>query len=180
MDDPGLWWSGRNGHAVSHGQAGTSIDLAGPERTTLLFAELVGQSVPFTISFEAATFTRYTGSPPALQVDTSPVTVQFGGTPSQVLQDRVIPALESGYGLTFQLEQVNGQVTFTPIELPRGPAPFHMTLFNGAPFPGALDLDGVPKPQPFPLHGVPSVLEFLLGSPSNSIEATVTGSVHPR
>jgi hypothetical protein len=158
------------------------ISQLNPPGSDNLFTGLAGQSIPFTISFESAMLSREGGFQPALQVMTSPITLQFGGAPSQLLQERVIPALQNPNGppFSFRLERMsNGQVVFSGFQLVGTTEPFAWRVFPSEPFAGALDADGFPKPQAFSFSNVPSVMEYF-GASLNSADAMASGSVQPQ
>jgi hypothetical protein len=113
-------------------------------------------------------------------VETSPITIQFGGAPSELLQERVIPALEGGSPFNFRLEKTSsGQVVFAGLDLFGGAEAFRWMVFASAPFSGGLDAEGYPKPQPFQFEA-PTVLEFFGGSSMSRAEGMASGSVQPR
>lgn len=158
------------------------ISQLSPPGNDNIFSGLAGQSIPFTISFESAMLSREGGFQQALQVTTSPITLQFGGPPSQLLQERVIPALQDPNSppFMFRLERVSGgQVVFSGFQLMGNAEPFAWRVFSSAPFPGALDADGFPKPQPFTFSNVPSVMEYF-GASLNTADAMASGSVQPQ
>ena len=68
------------------------------------FSELAGKSLPFVISFEAATVTRSIESgKKRVTIQTSPVTLQFGGATGAAFQKEVVAALQ-GRTTSFFLE----------------------------------------------------------------------------
>lgn len=159
-----------------------NLSMLNPTGSQNIFSELEGESIPFTISFESATFTRESGFNQVLRVETSPITLQFGGAPSQMIQDRLIPALTDPMGppFSFRLERTsNGQVAFSGFELFGLTEQFRWRVFPSASFPGAVDSDGFPKPQPFSFEA-PSSLEFYNGSMLNSADGMANGSVEPQ
>lgn len=179
MGDADLGFSVDNGGWI----AGTlNVSQVNPPGNENIFAGLAGQSIPFTISFESVMLSREGGFQQALQVTTSPITLQFGGEPSQLLQERVIPALQNTNGppFSFRLERTSsGQVAFSGFQLLGGSEPFAWRVFPSAPFAGAVDTDGFPKPQPFTFTDVPSAMEYF-GASLNSADAMASGSVQPQ
>ena len=158
------------------------ISPLNPPGNDNIFSELAGHSIPFTISFESAMLSREGGFQQSLNVTTSPITLQFGGPPSRLLQERVIPALQDSNGppFMFRLERVSGgQVVFSGFQLLGNAEPFSWRVFPSAPFPGAVDADGFPKPQPFTFSNVPSAMEYF-GASLNTADAMASGSVQPQ
>jgi hypothetical protein len=144
-----------------------------------IFAELAGKTVPFTISFESSTLFREGGFNQRLRVETSPITLQFGGAPSELIQDRIIPVLEGGSPLVFRLENAgSGMIAFSGFDLHGLSEPFTLRVFASMPFPGAVDAEGFPKPQDFEFE-TPVGMEFH-GNPWSDINGMASGNVQPQ
>lgn len=125
-----------------------------PSDGSTLFDELVGTSVPFTVSFASATITRDTvwdgyGYQRQLRVETSPTVLQFGGPSSELLQDRVQPALQ-GMPILFTLTATSsGQVKFSGFRISGYSDRFDFGVSESEPFSAVLDSDGYPTARPF-------------------------------
>ncbi|NNC14168.1 hypothetical protein HJC22_00290 [Corallococcus exiguus] len=151
------------------------------------FNELWEKTVPFVISFESTTATRAEEDfRKLLIIQTSPITLQFGGEHSDVLQHQVIPAFQ-GLPMQFILEADTSQpisyVYMRPVELTSvsGELALQMDLY----LPGLLgmDMDGYPRfPNATSFDG--SVGMVLPGNPTfygNSIYGSIIeGSFAPR
>ncbi len=148
-----------------HGTAdvGFTVDTGGWFKGTLNFypmdpnspdnalASLGGTNVPFMISWSTATVTRSTmGSDKALNVNAGPLTIQFGGPYSELLHDRIAPALQS-VPLYFDIIAMNdGRLFFTGFNLEQFQGErFGLRMEAPMYFTGALDADGYPAPRPF-------------------------------
>jgi hypothetical protein len=116
--------------------------VSGPLDDTNPYAGLVGKSVPFLISFESFTTSRDSG--PSTVVHTGPVTVQFGGIPSESLE-RVAASLKDSM-LSFTLRRESGgTVSFGGGLLENPAADIRLDLFPGFTFfAGLMDADGYP------------------------------------
>lgn len=122
-------------------------ELADPNGTPTPFSELVGKSVPFLISFPTSTATKSTWSK-SLHVATAPVTFQFGGSPSTLLQ-RAAADL-SGVSINFDLmERSNGLIEFSDMHMSGTSGEFHLYVSRSDPFPGQFDDEGYPARRPF-------------------------------
>ncbi|WNG54787.1 hypothetical protein F0U59_08375 [Archangium gephyra] len=135
--DSGGWLAGTIHVEVSDG-SGPDVDPYG---------ELVGKDVPFLISFESFTTSRDGFGVTA--VHTGPVTVQFGGVPSEQLE-RVAASLE-GSMFSFTLRRSgSGAVDFGGGRIENLEADIRLELFPGwIPFTGLLDAEGYPLFRPF-------------------------------
>lgn len=145
-----------------------------PHTTTNEFFPLEGRQVPFTVSFETATFTR--DSWDGLSVETGEVTVQFGGTYSEVLHARVAPNLTGGIA-RFRLARENSnEIFFTGLAVENYDNPLYgLSIYGGTPFRGTLDNDGIPVRQPFPI----SSFFALSSSRTDYVEGAVEGNGVP-
>lgn len=113
---------------------------------------LVGKDVPFLISFETATYTRNESYGKYLDVFTGPVTVQFGGPYSELLQ-RAASSMKGGsFGFSLAASSGPGSIQyfagmfFYPAP---GPQAFRFDLGSSNPFQGSLDSQGFPSLRPF-------------------------------
>lgn len=122
-----------------------------------LFDSLMGQSVPVLLGFESVTLTRSTeGGAKRLHVLTSPITLQFGGTPHETLAGRVAPALK---GTTVEFDLIadpSRQVRFTGIRLGWATASdpgrqFTLRMQEQFLMQPVLDNDGYPSARSFQL-----------------------------
>jgi hypothetical protein len=88
-----------------------------------IFADLIGKSVPFVISYESATVTRIQeNGPKQARIQTSPVTFQLGGAiPEKVMQqfvaalqgrtlDFVVTASGWGYSYVVNMPLANTEI----------------------------------------------------------------------
>ncbi|WP_148282222.1 hypothetical protein [Corallococcus coralloides] len=151
------------------------------------FNELWEKTVPFVISFESVTTTRAEeDSRKLLIIQTSPITLQFGGEHSDILQHQVIPAFR-GLPMKFILEAESSQpisyVHMRPVELTSlsGELALQMDLYITELL--GLDLDGYPQfPRATSVEG--SVGMVLPGNPTfygNSIHGSIIeGTFSPR
>jgi hypothetical protein len=108
---------------------------------------LVGKDVPFLMSFESATYS-YSGRD--LYVQTSPVTVQFGGPHSELLE-RAAGSMKGG-SLFFTLRPYGpgGVLQFGPmIYMGSSPESFRLELGASDPFQGVVDANGAPALKAF-------------------------------
>lgn len=112
-----------------------------------VFDELVGQSIPFVISFESATLIKNNWSYKELVVDAHPPhTIQFGG-PNSALLERVAASMRD-VPFSFSLRATpEGFVQFSNMNM-WGPA-FMIQMNESAPFAGKLDAEGYPTAQSF-------------------------------
>ncbi|WNG43915.1 hypothetical protein F0U60_07275 [Archangium minus] len=112
-----------------------------------VFDELMGQSIPFVISFESATLTKSNWSFKELMVEADPPhTIQFGG-PHSALLERVASSMRD-VPFTFTLRATpEGFVQFNNMNM-WGPA-FMIQMNESAPFAGKLDAEGFPTAQYF-------------------------------
>jgi hypothetical protein len=108
---------------------------------------LMGKSVPFLISFESFTTSHEPG--PLTYVHTGPITVQFGGVPSEQLE-RVAASLK-GSMLTFKLRKFSsGSVDFNGGVVENLSSDVRLELYFGSdPFAGLMDAEGYPLFRPF-------------------------------
>lgn len=137
------------------------------------FTEIAGTTVPFVISFESSTVTRKSWGP-ELDVETSPITVQFGGAASGFLADRLAPALE-GAPLLMHLSRNSGQQTSIAITpLGRPGAEFRLNLWPLA-MEGGVDPQGYPALQLYSFQGMADVLT--VNGPSGMLRGTVSGQL---
>jgi hypothetical protein len=112
------------------------------------FDELVGKSVPFLISYESSSLSRESYSGKMLLVQTSPVIVQFGGAPSEILE-RVAQTM-TGSQLFFGLRaDSNGFIQFDGLRLRDYANTFELDLSPSMPFVGAVDREGFPAARAF-------------------------------
>lgn len=136
--DSGGWFSGTIQFDSLDGDTGPSNP----------YAELVGRTVPFVISFESFTVTR-DGWDKMSHMETGPATIQFGGAPSEQLQ-RVAASLK-GKPFFFSLRaESGGRLSFYGSSLfnPEGDLQFEI-LSSSERFPGVVDGDGYPVFGPF-------------------------------
>jgi hypothetical protein len=83
----------------------------GPGGPEDIYAGLAGKAVPFVISYESVTvFPTIEYGIKGLIIKTSPVALQFGGSPGVAFQQRIVAALE-GRSMTFVLKAVDGTAT---------------------------------------------------------------------
>ncbi|RKH88738.1 hypothetical protein D7Y21_13520 [Corallococcus sp. AB045] len=139
-----------------------------------IFAELSGKTVPFVISFESSTVTRSSDSySNQVVVQTSPVTLQFGGAPTQVLQKRIIPALE-GQPLNIVLgTSAPGQSYAQPIVLenPASGTTLRLDLYL---YDLGVGPDGYPQLEPFSFSDGHAEISTYWGSiPANISDGVV-------
>jgi hypothetical protein len=114
------------------------------------FDELVGKSVPFLITYNTATYTKDSYYGKALRVESGPVTVQFGGAPSELL-DRAASSLK-GARIMYELRTAGpagvlyfaGLMWTTPT-----PEAFRIEFGPMDSFQGAVDGEGFPAKRPF-------------------------------
>lgn len=123
-----------------------------PQDPSNEYAELVGQEVPFTISFEFAWLTRNYWR--GLTVETNAIVVQFGGSYSALLHGQIARYL-SGDMAKFELNRGNSDLlyfdNFTTMGMGSpGATPYHLQMTGRHLFRGVLDSDQVPASQPFP------------------------------
>ncbi|WP_143195654.1 hypothetical protein [Archangium sp. Cb G35] len=120
-------------------------DSSGPDVDP--YGELVGKDVPFLISFES--FTTGRDGFGVTTVHTSPVTVQFGGVPSEQLE-RVAASLEGSMFSFTLLRSGSGMVDFGGGRIENLGADIRLELYPGSlPFTGLLDAEGYPLFRPF-------------------------------
>jgi hypothetical protein len=120
-----------------------TLDSGGP---TSPLAELVGQDVPFVISFESSMVNKDSYSK-SVQVQTGPTVVQFGGPHSAVLE-RVAKSLE-GTPLFFSLRVVSGAISFDGLGYASYSGGYRIEMFPTPPFPGEVDPEGYPALRSF-------------------------------
>ncbi|GHG76488.1 hypothetical protein [Comamonas sp. JC664] len=139
------------------------------------FSPLLDQQVPFTISFETATFSRDYWD--GLTVETEGVTVQFGGPYSEVLHARVAPTLTGGTA-RFQLARTDSnEIFFTNLNMWNDDNPLYgLSVYGGTPFWGRLDHERIPVRQPFTFA---ESYFSLHSSSSGFIEGTAEGNGVP-
>ncbi|QDE97899.1 hypothetical protein [Myxococcus xanthus] len=116
------------------------------------YAELVGQEVPFTISFEFAYLSRSYWR--GLSVATNELVVQFGGPYSALLHDHIARYL-SGDTARFELNRGESNLiyfdNFTTMGMSTtGNTPYHLQMTGRHLFRGVLDSEQIPVSQPFP------------------------------
>ncbi|HEX8819333.1 MAG TPA: hypothetical protein VF794_05370 [Archangium sp.] len=115
------------------------------------FDELVGKSVPFVISFESSTVMRDNSWAKQLTIQSSPVTVQFGGAPSEALE-RAASSMKGGTLFLTLRTSMSGpnMLEFSGMQFQGPPDSFRFELMgpNGA-FPGSVDAEGYPALRPF-------------------------------
>ncbi|MCY1044712.1 hypothetical protein OV208_25575 [Corallococcus sp. bb12-1] len=152
------------GFSVDHcGWISGSIEfeqMGGPQDTSL-FASLRGTTVPFVISFASSTVTRVPGSgEKRVEVVTSPVPLQFGGTASDALQSRVVPALE-GLPLVLRMTRTpfNSEVEIEPIRLENMEMGTRLGI-EAEPVDGAGGSEGYPALQPLVFEGFFDVMRY--------------------
>lgn len=121
------------------------------------YAELVGKTVPFLISFKSFTTTRESWS--MTRVQTSPVTVQFGGDPSAQLE-RVAASLKDT-AFFFDLKGVGGSmVEFSHGTLFSSRTGIELRFFPGfSSFVGVVDSEGYPVFRPFSIETIANLGE---------------------
>lgn len=137
------------------------------------FVELAGTTVPFVISFESSTVNRGSWGP-ELDVETSPITVQFGGAASGFLADQLAPALE-GAPLFMHLSRNSGQQTSVSIApLGRPQADFRLHLFPLA-MDGGVDAEGYPALQLYDFQGMADLVS--INGPSSMLRGSVSGQL---
>ncbi len=110
------------------------------------FASLVGQSVPFLISWETATHHLSPGG--MVSVNTGPVSVQFGGAYSQFLHDRVAPGFQ-GMPTSFNLSASGGTLFFSGFRLVANRGEPYELEIGATNYVGAVDSEGSPALRPF-------------------------------
>ncbi|RKG71893.1 hypothetical protein [Corallococcus terminator] len=165
------------GFSVDHGgwiSGSIEFELMGGPQDPSIFAALGGTTVPFVISFASSTVTRLPGPyEKRVEVVTGPVTLQFGGTASDVLQNRVVPALE-GLPLVLRLTRTpfNSEVEIDYIRLESLETGTQFGLLP-EPVDGAGDSEGYPTLQPFVLDGH---FDIMRNGPERS--DTAFGRVH--
>ncbi|WP_121724778.1 hypothetical protein [Corallococcus sp. AB049A] len=121
------------------------------------FTELRGKSVPFVITFESATLTRVDDYwTKQVQVQTSPITVQFGGAPTVVLQQ--FASAFRGLPLSFTLlgsTQGSGWMSMMHIQTASGGFNWDLDMSRAM-----LDVDaeGFPLLKPFSFNQVSTML----------------------
>ncbi|GHG76494.1 hypothetical protein [Comamonas sp. JC664] len=140
---------------------GFSADTGGWFRGTMYFtgggggplAALVGQEVPFLISYDTSTINRFAdvGGQSLLHISANSSSVQFGGPHASILHDRIGPALSNvpfQFGLT---RQFANSVATSSFQIHSHPEREYVTLdvSTGIPFGGVIDDEGFPTPQPF-------------------------------
>ncbi|WP_143177805.1 hypothetical protein [Cystobacter ferrugineus] len=153
-------------HVDSGGSISGEIEFQGASsdpRDGPLFEPLVGQRVPFTLSFESSTLSKSTdGVVRRLHVTTGPITLQFGGVPSEALTSRVAPAL-NGTTAEFVLEATPyGRVRFLGLHLGMGAngTPDRLFIFNLREqdvLESVLDNEGYPAAKPFEVNSLVSI-----------------------
>lgn len=145
------------------------------------FADVVGKSVPYVISFASYTLTKDTYWP-VVRVTTGPTTVQFGGPVSEALQ-RAAASL-TGAPFSFELYgNSGGRIDFMPLMF-RGPSPTSFEFNLGAnSFYGAVDSAGFPLFQSFtianPEPGTGPVTPAILRDPTDGVRGTTDLNVSP-
>ncbi|RKH69793.1 hypothetical protein D7W81_10390 [Corallococcus aberystwythensis] len=141
------------------------------------FAELRGKSVPFVINFESATVTRvdeYWSK--RVLVETGPITFQFGGAPSAVLQ-QFASALR-GLPLYFTLEggsQGAGWVPMIHLQHPSGSFMMDLEVSRAL---VEVDSEGFPLMTPFSFNE--SNLTFIRQFMGNASGTVNNGTFSPR
>ncbi|MFP2926866.1 hypothetical protein ACLESO_17035 [Pyxidicoccus sp. 3LG] len=113
---------------------------------------LAGTSVPFIISWDTATLTRDSSfGERHLRVATGPITVQFGGAYSELLHDRLAPALQGSGPLQFSLFAFPyGEVEFSGLEMhPQPGGQFELIMQDALVGSAVLDSEGFPAARPF-------------------------------
>ncbi len=138
------------------------------------WAQLVGKDVPFLISFASATYNR--DSSRELDVETGPITVQFGGPYSKLLERAA--ASFQGSWLNFSLRapgpantlEFGGMFFFGP------PDRFEFNLYPSGHFEGAVDGEGYPAVRPFQFETPMMYLRDSRGSGGVRGTASVNGS----
>ncbi|WP_375770739.1 hypothetical protein NR798_07515 [Archangium gephyra] len=113
------------------------------------YAELVGKTVPFLISFKSFTSSRESWG--STLVHTGPVTVQFGGAPSAQLARVAAAFKDSELFLSLKVAGSGGSmVEFTNAQLWSPREGISFDVYPGsAPFVGVVDRDGFPVFRPF-------------------------------
>jgi hypothetical protein len=148
----------------------TQLEYQGGEPTP--FAELVDKSVPFLISFETASTTKSSWSED-LQVTTAPITFQFGGAPSALLQ-RAAADL-SGLPIFFELRgRPGGFIEFSNASVPSQSGEFRFELHQSTPFQGSFDSEGYPARRPFQFDTTVVLRDYM-----NGVRGTVTVNGSP-
>ncbi|RYZ39236.1 MAG: hypothetical protein EOO71_20900 [Myxococcaceae bacterium] len=171
------------GFSVDHGgwiSGSVEFTLLGGPQYPSIFASLGGTTVPFVISFASSTVTRFPGPyEKRVEVVTSPVTLQFGGTASDALQSRVVPALE-GLPLVLRMTRTpyNSEVEIEPIVLGNMETGAELRL-EAQSADGAGDSDGYPTLQPLAFEGFFSIMRNGLGY-YDSASGWVHGEIAPQ
>ncbi len=149
----------------------------GPEDSE--FKSLVGKSVPFVISFEAARVIK-DGSvgPRGISVETGPITVQFGGADGALLEKHVSPFF-TGQPITFTVNrlpdgyQVLGAFWIDGVG---SGSPLDFLSRASEPFLGTVDSAGYPALSAFEFQ---STMVFSLHA-FGDLSGTFAGKVLPR
>ncbi|RKI55638.1 hypothetical protein D7X55_29225 [Corallococcus sp. AB049A] len=112
------------------------------------FADVAGKTVPFVISFDSSTVTRSTaGGYKHVDIQTSPVTLQFGGATGAVFQQQFVSALQ-GQTLSFSMATPFPTSMFIgPVKLENQERGVRLEVFFSDLFPGA-DAEGYSLLQP--------------------------------
>ncbi|TQF13507.1 hypothetical protein FJV41_23595 [Myxococcus llanfairpwllgwyngyllgogerychwyrndrobwllllantysiliogogogochensis] len=138
--------------------AGTLDFTNSPHVPESEFYVLGGKTVPFAISFESAQVRQDNDSSfgSHLVVTTSPVSVQFGGAYSSLLNERVARAL-SGKELNFLVTSggPTGGLRVRNLAIRAlGAEPLDFLMFDSAIFPGYTDAMGFPLPGIYQVEGL--------------------------
>ncbi|NTX02293.1 MULTISPECIES: hypothetical protein [unclassified Myxococcus] len=170
---------------------GFSVDTGGWLAGTLDFTnspippsselyELTGKTVPFAISFESAQVRQGNDSSfgSHLMVTTSPVSVQFGGAYSAVLNERVARTL-SAHELNFIVAKGGPAVGLRVRNLSLwgfDGAALELSMAESANFPGYTDAMGFPLPGIYQVEGL-----VMLGRPfGDRIPGTLRATLSPK
>jgi hypothetical protein len=166
--DTGGWMSGTFDFAP----------LDGPS-TGNPFEALAGTSVPFVMSFESSNVSTSGGFNTRMTIiNPSPISVQFGGTYSELMHERLAPAFQ---GATFPISLVaqdgSMYVSGFIIQSRQGEL-FTLEVLASAPFTGVLDAQGYPEARPFQFEAPFDLVKGDMVSPP--VMGTLRATVHPR
>lgn len=147
---------------------GFSVDTGGWFRGTMHFtsaspnsnenplAALVGQAVPFLISYDTSTLNRFEDfeGRSLLYISANNSFVQFGGGPPALLHDRIGPSLSNVPFYFGLMRQISNSLTTSSFVIQSPPEREFVTLYvsQGISFGGVIDDDGFPTPQLFELN----------------------------
>ncbi|WP_284667146.1 hypothetical protein [Myxococcus sp. SDU36] len=151
-----------------------------PQDPSNEYAELVGQDVPFTISFESAVLTRdyFDG----LTVETGELVVQFGGPYSTLLHGNIAKSL-NGDTARFQLTRNDSDLIYFHNFMTMGMSvtgytPYSLNLSGQHLFRGVLDSERIPVSQPFPFSSEVTLWRY--NSSGEYLYGVATGTGTPQ